>query len=252
MVKGLDLFREKFREHKESYVLIGGTACDLAMEQAGLEFRVTKDLDIVLLIEVLDKSFCKALWEFIQAGKYENLQHSTGKRQFYRFNKPATEGYPFMLELFSRKPDAIELPEECHLTPIPTEEDVSSLSAILLNDDYYSFLQSGRREVDDVPTVGAEHLIPLKARAWLDLKQREKNGEKIDSKDIKKHRNDVFRLFRVIDPENVPKVPEAVQTDMGSFLDAMKAEEVDLKNLGIKDYSLDNVLDELRKHYCRS
>jgi hypothetical protein len=29
MVKGLDLFREHFREYADRYVLIGGTACDL-------------------------------------------------------------------------------------------------------------------------------------------------------------------------------------------------------------------------------
>ena len=63
MVKGLDLFRDHFREHKAGYVLIGGAACDLVMEQAGLVFRATKDLDIVLQIEVLDKSFCETLME---------------------------------------------------------------------------------------------------------------------------------------------------------------------------------------------
>jgi hypothetical protein len=250
MVKGLDLFREQFREHKAGYILIGGAACDLVMEQAGLEFRVTRDLDIVLQIEVLDRAFCKALWDFIREGKYENLQKSTGHRLFYRFNKPGTEGYPTMLELFSRKPDTIELPAECHLTPIPTEEDVSSLSAILLNDEYYSFLQSGRREIEDVPVVGPEHLIPLKARAWLDLKKREKEGEKVESRDIKKHKNDVFRLFRVIDPEKMPEVPAAVRTDMESFLDAMTSEEINLKNFDIKDQSLEKVLGELRERYC--
>jgi hypothetical protein len=249
MVKGLDLFREKFRDFKGSYVLIGGAVCDLAMEQAGLPFRATKDLDIVPQIEVLDKSFCLALLEFIQAGKYNSLQRSSGKRQC-RFNKPETEGYPVMLELFLRRPDAIELPAECHFTPIPTDENASSLSAILLNDDYYSFLQSGKTEIEDVPVVGAGHLIPRKARAWLDLKKREADGEKIDSKDIKKHKNDVFRLFRIIDPEKVPEVPQAVKTDMESFLDDMKTEETNLKDFDIKDHSLDTVLEELRGHYC--
>lgn len=31
MVNGLDLFREHFRAYADRYVLIGGTACDLAM-----------------------------------------------------------------------------------------------------------------------------------------------------------------------------------------------------------------------------
>ena len=54
MVRGLDLFREHFAAFKDRYVLIGGTASFLALEEAGIEFRATKDLDIVLCIEAFD------------------------------------------------------------------------------------------------------------------------------------------------------------------------------------------------------
>lgn len=60
MVKGLDLFRERFRDFADQYVLIGGTACDLILKEAGLHFRATKDLDIVLCIEAIDSRFAKA------------------------------------------------------------------------------------------------------------------------------------------------------------------------------------------------
>lgn len=53
MVKGLDVFRGHFAGYEDQYVLIGGTAATLAMAEAGLEFRATKDLDIVLHIEAL-------------------------------------------------------------------------------------------------------------------------------------------------------------------------------------------------------
>ena len=36
MVRGLDLFRAHFRDFADRYVLIGGTACDLVMDEAGL------------------------------------------------------------------------------------------------------------------------------------------------------------------------------------------------------------------------
>jgi len=42
MVRGLELFKEQFREYTNCYVLIGGAACELAMGEAGLDFRVTK------------------------------------------------------------------------------------------------------------------------------------------------------------------------------------------------------------------
>jgi hypothetical protein len=46
--------------------------------------------------------------------------------------------------------------------------------------------------------VGASRLIALKARAWLDLTERAERGEQIDSKTIKKHKNDVFRSIVIL------------------------------------------------------
>ena len=70
MVIGLDIFKTYFENFNESYVLIGGAACDLAMSEAGLPFRVTKDLDIVLCVEALDAHFFEKFWTFIKAGQY--------------------------------------------------------------------------------------------------------------------------------------------------------------------------------------
>ena len=39
-----------------------------------------------------------------------------------------------------------------------------------------------------------------KAKAWMDLTDRKAAGEHVDSKNIKKHKNDVFRLTELIDP----------------------------------------------------
>jgi hypothetical protein len=177
VVRGLDVFREHFAGHADQFVLIGGTAASLAMEEAGLEFRATKDLDIVLHIEALSPSFGEVFWRFIEAGRYEVRQASdTGKPVFYRFQKPADERFPAMLELFCRAPEGIRLAESRHLTPIPIDEAVASLSAILLDDAYYEFILAGRREVDGLPWVGEDRLIPLKASAWLDLGERQAKG----------------------------------------------------------------------------
>ena len=73
MVRGLDKFREQFRAHAGQHVLIGGAACDLLMGEAGLEFRPTKDLDIVLC------AFVRSFWEFVRAGKYQAQQSATGE-----------------------------------------------------------------------------------------------------------------------------------------------------------------------------
>lgn len=250
-MRGLDKFRERFRAYPGQYVLIGGTACDLLMEEAGLSFRATKDLDIVLCVEALEASFVQAFWDFVRAGKYKTQQGATGDKRYYRFLKPKNEEYPYMLELFSRKPDILGLVPAAHLTPIPVAEDVSSLSAILLGDTYYAFLHSGKKIIADLPIVGPEYLIPLKARAWLDLSRRRKAGDEITAKSITKHKNDVFRLYRLLDPGFRIDIPKEIGLDMAAFLDAMRSEVVDLKNLGIKDRSLDSILDELRKLYVR-
>jgi hypothetical protein len=136
MVKGLEVFREHFRDYADRYVFIGGAACDIAMTGAGLAFRATKDLDIVLFVEALDAAFVRAFWEFVRIGGYEVQEKSTGEKQFYRFQKPTNANYPFMLELFSRQPDVLQVADGSHLTPLPVEEDASSLSAILLDNDY--------------------------------------------------------------------------------------------------------------------
>ncbi len=252
MVKGIDRFRDHFRSFNDQYLLIGGTACDLLFDQAGLTFRATKDLDIVLIIEALDSDFVKSFWKFVQMGRYEHQEASTGERRFYRFYKPDEPDFPFMLELFSRTPHFLHDKPHGHLAPIPVGEDVSSLSAILLDDDYYAFLQTGRTVIDDLPIVTASHLIPLKARAWIDLSARRQAGEKIDSHDIAKHRNDVFRLYQILDLGVRTEIPATVQSDLWRFLDDVAASPVDLKALRVTGVSLDTILDQLREHYRRS
>lgn len=38
MVRGIANFRERFRGFEEQYVIIGGTACDLIMEEEEMSF----------------------------------------------------------------------------------------------------------------------------------------------------------------------------------------------------------------------
>ncbi len=218
MVRGLDLFRERFRNFEGAFILIGGAACDEWFSAQGLTFRATKDLDLVLIIEVVDASFVAALRAFIAEGKYEIRQRTTGTPVLFRFAKPGRPEFPFMLELFSRKPDGLELTVGQEITPIPAGADQHSLSAILLHDDYYSLIRGHREVQSGLPIAGVTALIPLKARAWLDLTRREAAGEKIDSKDIAKHRNDVFRLAGTLPGEPGPELAPSIRTDLAEFL----------------------------------
>ncbi|MFZ4540160.1 hypothetical protein, partial [Propionivibrio sp.] len=138
--RGLDVFRKYFADFSDQYVLIGGTASFLAMEAAGLEARLTKDLDIVLLAEALTPEFGRMFWSFVDAGGYQEQQEAAVPRKFYRFSKPHDLAFPAMLELFSRLPDGLLYTPPRILTPIPFDESVASLSAILLDDAYHALL----------------------------------------------------------------------------------------------------------------
>lgn len=79
-MKGIDKFRERFAGREGEYVLIGGGACDLLFGEVGQDFRATKDLDLVLLVEALTPEFGRVFWDFVREGGYENRQKSVGRR----------------------------------------------------------------------------------------------------------------------------------------------------------------------------
>lgn len=242
MVKGIDVFQEYFKEYTDQYVLIGGAACSISFEEQDVSFRATKDLDMVLIVEALTSAFGKRFWQFIHDGGYQNRARSNGQPQFFRFDKPDDPRFPKMIELFSRTDWLLD--EGSALTCIHIDDDVSSLSAILLNDVYYQALLSGRDVIDGLSILRPEWLIPFKAKAWLDL--RDKTG--IDSGDIKKHRNDIIRLVSEIVLEPVT-LPEEIKADMAVFIEAFDVSEAELKSLRIKGVTGEQVKQALKDTY---
>ena len=250
MVRGLDTFREYFRGFENQYVLIGGAACDVLFASNEGQFRATRDLDMVLIVEALTPEFGEKFWEFVEAGQYRNKATSVGKPQFYRFDKPENEAYPKMIELFARTD--FELKEMDGLTPIHIEDEVSSLSAILLNEDYYNVLLEGKVVVQELSVLRPEYLILFKAKAYLDLSDRKENGENVDSRDIRKHKNDILRIAVEFVLESVTTLPTTVIKDMEQFIIRLEAEPFDagvLKNYGVGNEEL---VDNLRKLYNMS
>jgi len=224
MIRGLDKFKEHFDQYRNSFVLIGGVACHEWLASQGLPFRATKDLDIVLIVEALDQSFVDRFWQFIEAGQYEIRERAEGDRELYRFSRPKDGAYPTMIEIFSRQHGGIDLAEGQNIIPISASENNASLSAILLDDEYYQLIITYRVEDASPPYIRPAALIPLKARAWLDLSKRKNEGEKIDSKDIEKHRTDVFRLAATLPGEPGPAIGAAISSDLREFLAAFPSE----------------------------
>ena len=50
-MEGLEKFCEAFAEFTNNYVVIGGTACDIAMTGTVVRPRATHDIDMIVIVE---------------------------------------------------------------------------------------------------------------------------------------------------------------------------------------------------------
>ncbi|MBR1892751.1 MAG: hypothetical protein IJ815_04385, partial [Lachnospiraceae bacterium] len=150
---------------------------------------------------------------------------------FYRFTDPKP-GYPVQIELFSRLPD-YHLNVEYGIIQIHIDYDISSISAILLNDDFYDFMMQGRRTVEGISVLDTLYLIPFKMYAWIDLSDRKARGEHVNEKDLKKHKYDVFRLLEIITADDIIEVAGLVRESINKFLDRIQKEELSLAQIGL-------------------
>lgn len=253
MVKGLETFKAFFRDHLDKYILIGGAACDVLFSEVGLSFRATKDLDLVLVVEALDAEFIKKFWQFVKNGQYEIRQKSERQRKYYRFLKPKNDDFPVQLEFFARNPDLLDLADGTHLTPIPIDDDLSSLSAILMDDDYYAFLLKQSHIVEDLHLATVEALLCFKAKAFLDLRKLRADGVKIDIRDIRKHRNDVIRLTVLLREGSPVHLPDPIRKDMGSFLSLLQKDPPHIKsitrNIGVTLPNLEIITGQIKQTF---
>ena len=144
MVRGLDLFRERFRPFQGMITLIGGAACDEWFTTNGMNFRATDDLDLVIMM-----------------------------------------------------------------------------------DDYFGLIQAHHDERDGLWVANATSLIPLKALAWLNLTKAKAAGEAVDSRNIKKHCADVFRLAATLPGVAGPDLPQSIKDDLVSFLQEFPPDSAD-------------------------
>ena len=193
-------------------------------------------------MEAQTKEFGERFWKFIKDGKYRIRAKSNGEPQFYRFDKPEDERFPKMIELFSRTNYLLQ--EENGLTPIHIDDSVSSLSAILLNDAYYQALMDGREIMRGISVLKPEWIIPFKAKAWLDLREK----KDVDSSDIKKHRNDIIRIISDMFLQKCI-LPDEVRKDMEKFIEQFDVTESELKNLKIRGTKPEDIKRALQTTY---
>lgn len=252
MVIGLEIFRKYFEQYPDNYVIIGGTACDLILDEAGFVPRATKDIDLILVVEALNADFVKKFWQFIADGNYEVKEKSAEERKYYRFMKPGNNEFPLQIELFARNPDLLDLDENTHLTPIPADDDQPSLSAIMLNDDYYQYILEHCVNENGLQRANNEALICMKAKAYLEISERIANGSKDETKQLRKHRGDVFRLAVMLSENHLFELPESIKVDLQNFTDAISGDlpgKELFKEMGIGSIAPENVLNQILKSF---
>lgn len=217
--------------------------------------RATKYIDIILVIEALSAEFVAKFREFVKLGNYEQRnkgvnENAEPKHEYFRFMKPADSNFPYQVELFARNLGLMNFPEKAHITPIPVDEDLSSLSAILMDNDYYHFTIEHSVLEDDVHIANIESLICLKSKAFLDLSLRKANGESVDSKHIEKHKKDVFRLAAMLTTASKFYLPDTMRADVGSFCDAVMQDLPNadfIKSAGIGNVTSSQIVEQLKK-----
>lgn len=236
-------FVETFSHYSDRYVIIGGTATALQLAQTGITSRTTKDYDMVVIDENKDREFYEVLVRFLKEGDYIGSRLEN-EEQLFRF-ETKKEDYPQMIELFSKNPE-FALVFDNFKTPIHFD-DGASLSALLLDDDYYFLLSGNIEKVENYSILSAKALIIFKAKAWMDLRKRKEAGYRADSRDIKKHLSDIVRLVGSLDNlESIPTIPVSIQNDMTEFMQQLTEEMIpENKDLGITKKEVCEYLKEL-------
>ena len=133
-------------------------------------------------------------------------------------NSPSATRLPDQIELFARHPDFTLENEESEIAPLPFDEDVSSLSAIILDDGYYEFIQKHVSMVDGIPMLDVIHIIPLKMRAHIDLNKKHEAGRRVNDKDLIKHRGDVAKLALLLSAGDKLPLEERIRDDAQAFI----------------------------------
>ncbi len=229
MVSGLETFRKWFEDYSTRYVIIGGTACNLIFAQYGAPERATHDIDMIVVAEAFDRDFYERFVEFVRAGGYQH-RNKAEKYELYRFESPQDNAFPPKIELLSKRPENLA-GIETELGRFKTIDASGSLSAILLDDDYYDLLSHGIEMIDSFPVLSLEYLPVFKIHAWANLSDDKASGKTVHSDEINKHRRDVLRLCALFEPGTHIELDEPIKTEIERFVSERPWDDNMMRNL---------------------
>ena len=224
---GLNKFKEAFEGFSDNYVIIGGTACDIVMTGTVVRPRATHDIDMIVVVENMTPEFGHRFWSFIREAGYrperrKPIEGEPIRYELYRF-VDGKEGYPEMIELLSRHPDILGEPKGLVIEPIPVSDEISSLSAIIMDDDFYHFTITNSMLTDGIRHASPVALIALKAKAYLNLLADKDSGIHVNTRNIKKHRSDVLKNAVIVEADSV-LAPSSIVECIRNFVMSIREE----------------------------
>lgn len=215
----------------------------------------THDKDMIVIVEKMSPEYGERFWQFIREAGYRPekrySKEGTVKYELYRFVN-GKSSYPEMIELLSRHPNVLGKPKGLVIEPLPVGEDVFSLSAIILDDDYYHFTIEHSRLTDGIRHADSAALIALKARAYLNLMQDKAEGKHVNTKDIKKHRSDVLKNVVLLSPDEVISAPTTIVECIKDFVSVIRSDWDELasplaKSLDQSEDFIEALIDQLNE-----
>ena len=240
---GLSHFEHYFKELKENYVVVGGFATimllDKELEDHG---KATYDIDLVLLTTTSTQMADK-IKSYVKEGGYTIQKGQKEAYQYYRFVEPKVAGFAKEIELFANEEYGIELDEGQRIIPIDPEEGLYSLSAIMLDKEYFEMIKNNIVEIAGVPCSNPQATILLKVSAMYDLYHRK-------DKKWKKHRRDILKLALLLTGEERIVLTGRMIEDMSFFakhLNTLTPKEIKQIVSGVVSIDKDVVVGVLRQ-----
>jgi len=187
----------------------------------------TNDIEMIVIVENMTPEFGQRFWDFIKEAGYrpERRKSEAGeptKYELYRFVEGKPD-YPEMIELLSRHPDVLGEPLGLVIEPLPLDGDISSLSAIIMDDDFYHFTIANSALTDGIRHASPIALIALKAKAYLNLLSDKARGLHVNTRNIKKHRSDVMKSMVIVENSNV-SAPSSIVQCIREFVAAIRSD----------------------------
>lgn len=248
MIQGLVNFADYFKDNNDDYVVIGGLATAMVMNELGFIARATKDIDLVVISKD-NEDFIKKLLEFIDVAGYKTKQRTDNdsRHNLFRFLDSENKTYPEQIELFAIHEADSEILTDSHIIPIDTPEYYDYLSAILLDTDYFNLLMKHTTNIDDLHVATPEALIPLKIHAYLNLSESK-------SSQAKKHFTDVIRLVTMLDDDDTVELEGSPKEDFVKFLPILEEYNGStirqiLETAGVGKIKKEVILNQLKSVY---